>query len=106
ACACCAAPRWPASIIGACRKPDGAVTTLWTRAIDPDADHRYLNLRGAPRGAGIPYGLSDLLTSRAAADRRELTLVEGVLDVHLLRAHGIDNVAALGGTTITPDLFE
>jgi DNA primase len=32
--------------------------------------------------------------------------VEGVLDVHILRAHGIRSVAALGGSTITPDLFQ
>jgi DNA primase len=98
--------RWPGSILGAWRNPHGAVTTLWTRTIDPDADRRYLYLRGAPRGGSIPYGLSDLLASGSVSDRRELALVEGVLDVHILRAHGIRSVAALGGSTITPDLFQ
>jgi DNA primase len=33
-------------------------------------------------------------------------LVEGVLDVHVLRAHGIESVVALGGTSSGGGLFE
>jgi hypothetical protein len=38
--------------------------------------------------------------------RRHLVLVEGVLDLHQLRAHGLLSVAALGGTGARPQLFE
>jgi DNA primase len=33
-------------------------------------------------------------------------LVEGVIDVHVLRAHGVESIAALGGTASSSDLFE
>jgi DNA primase len=33
-------------------------------------------------------------------------LVEGLIDVHQLRARGIENVAALGGTSLGPATFE
>src|SRR5205823_14073781 len=51
----------------------------------------------------IPYGLSDLRNEDA---RHEVVLVEGVMDVHTLRAHGITSVAALGGTATSRALFE
>lgn len=38
--------------------------------------------------------------------RRHLVLVEGVFDLHQLRAHGLESVAALGGTGARPQLFE
>ena len=69
------------------------------------ADAKYLYLRGASRTNLPPYGLSDLLAG-TGDNRRNLVLVEGVLDLHQLRAHGINNVAALGGTAIAPNTFE
>ena len=33
-------------------------------------------------------------------------LVEGFFDLHQLRARGIENVAALGGTSVRPQTFE
>ena len=98
--------RWAGRIVGAWRDERSRVVTLWARSIEPDAEERYLYLRGAPRSAAIPYGLSDLLASASRADRAEVTLVEGVLDIHVLRAHGIRSVAALGGTSIARDTFE
>jgi hypothetical protein len=38
--------------------------------------------------------------------RRELILVEGVIDFHQLRAHGVENVAALGSLAVQPNTFE
>ncbi len=96
--------RWPGRIAGAWRDQRGTVVTLWTRTIDPADDDRYLYLRGAPRSDGTPYGLSDLLTSTSRP--ADVTLVEGVLDVHVLRAHGINSIAALGGTSLRRGQFE
>jgi DNA primase len=38
--------------------------------------------------------------------RREIALVEGFFDLHQLRARGIENIAALGGTSVRPQTFE
>jgi DNA primase len=99
--------RWPGRIVGAWRDERGKVRTLWARTPGDagDAGRRYLYLRGAARAGLPPYGLSDLLAG-SSEDRRELVLVEGVLDLHQLRARGIRNVAALGGTAAPPELFE
>jgi uncharacterized protein YndB with AHSA1/START domain len=98
--------RWPGRIVGAWSDERCRVVTLWARAIDDDAEERYLYLRGAPRVGALPYGMSDLLTSASKADRAELTLVEGVMDVPVLRATGIRSVAALGGASVGGGLFE
>jgi DNA primase len=50
-------------------------------------------------------GLPELLAAPHQR-RRAIVLVEGVMDVHMLRAHGVGNVCALGGTGARPDLFE
>jgi DNA primase len=36
----------------------------------------------------------------------EIVVVEGLIDVHQLRTRGIENVAALGGTSMRPQAFE
>lgn len=92
--------RWPGRLCGAWRNEWGKIGTFWTRAVD---DHvapgrRYLYLRGASRTNLPPYGLPPRT--------RELALVEGFLDHHQLAARGVDNVAALGGTSTNPRLFE
>jgi DNA primase len=99
--------RWPGRIVGAWRDERSRVVTLWARTTnDHDAD-RYLYLRGARRAGAIPYGLSDLLSGGARGDLEPLVLVEGVLDVHILRTHDRDAVvAALGGTAVSSRLFE
>lgn len=99
--------RWPGRLCGAWRTERGRIGTLWARSLDdrvaPDA--RYLYLRGASRTHLPPYGLSDVLAGPSAA-RRELILVEGLLDLHQLRARAVVNVAALGGTSVRPRTFE
>ncbi len=98
--------RWPGRLCGAWRDPYGRIGTLWGRALDDSAaSSRYLYLRGASRTNLPPYGVSDLL-AKPAGDRREIVLVEGFLDLHQLRARGIENIAALGGTSISPKTFE
>jgi DNA primase len=92
--------RWPGRLCGAWRNEWGRIGTFWARAVvdDEAGATRYLYLRGAGRTNLPPYGLP-----RRA---REVVLVEGFLDYHQLAARGIDNVAALGGTSTTPRLFE
>jgi DNA primase len=94
------------SLCGAWRDAYARIGTLWARALDEaDAtDTRYLYLRGASRTHLPPYGLSDVLASGRA--RHEIVLVEGLIDVHQLRARGVENVAALGGTSMRPQTFE
>jgi DNA primase len=97
--------RWPGRLCGAWRDSNGRIATFWARALDDGSDSRYLYLRGASRTDLPPYGFSDLL-ARGADLRTEMVLVEGFLDVHQLRARGVENVAALGGTSIRPRTFE
>ena len=63
-------------------------------------DSRYLYLRGASRTNLPPYGLSDLLAGTQDA-RRDVVLVEGFFDLHQLQRARIENVAALGGTSVS-----
>ena len=99
--------RWPGRLCGAWRDEYARVGTLWARSLSDSgaADTRYLYLRGASRSNLPPYGLSDVLASLPAT-RRDLVLVEGVMDLHQLRAHGIESVVALGGLGIQPRAFE
>jgi DNA primase len=69
---------------------------------DRDAATRFLYLRGGSRSGLPPYGLCQVL-KLPPSERRELVLVEGLLDVHHLRAKGMPNIAAVGGARIQPD---
>jgi DNA primase len=93
-------PRWPGRLCGAWRNEWGSIGTFWARAVDENvaADDRYLYLRGASWSKLPPYGFQ--------RRTRELVLVEGFLDHHQLAAHGVDNVAALGSTRTSVQLFE
>jgi hypothetical protein len=97
---------WPGRIVGAWRDEQTPHRqTLGTH--DPERRGRSLpHLRGAPRAGTIPYGLSDTLASSSRDQRAQILLVEGVLDVHILRAHDIQSVTALGGTASNSRLFE
>jgi DNA primase len=92
--------RWPGRLCGAWRNEWGKIGTFWARAVEDDvaSEGRYLYLRGAGRTNLPPYGLP--------RHSRELVLVEGFLDHHQLVARGVDNVAALGGTSTSRRLFE
>ena len=93
--------RWPGRLCGAWRDEWGRIGTFWARALD-NREPRYLYLRGAGRTHLPPYGLSDVLRL-PSRERRELLLVEGLVDVHHLRAKGIANIAAIGSARIQPD---
>ena len=99
--------RWPGRIIGCWRDEHDNARTLWARTISQAQEEgsRYLYLRGAARAGLPPYGLSTVLAG-APDRRREVVLVEGVIDVHSLRAHGVENVCALGGTSIRSAMFD
>lgn len=98
--------RWSGRICGAWRSERGTIRTLWARAVDEgELTSKYLYLRGARRTGLPPYGLSDVLRL-PLGERRDLVLVEGLLDVHHLRARGVANVAALGGTGADSATFE
>lgn len=99
--------RWAGRLVGAWRHERGRIGTLWVRTLDEDSDAgaRYLYLRGASRTGLPPYGLADVV-AQPVSERSELTLVEGLIDVHHLRARGVTNVAALGGTGTQPEAFE
>jgi hypothetical protein len=92
--------RWPGRLCGAWRNEQAWIGTLWARSLqDTDAASRYLYLRGASRSGLPPYGLSDILRL-PLRDRREITLVEGLIDVHHLRSKGFPSVAAIGGARV------
>jgi hypothetical protein len=88
--------RWPGRLCGAWRNQRGTIGTLWARSLqDSDSSTRYLYLRGRSRTHLPPYGLSETLRL-PPPDRREIVLVEGLIDVHKLRSHDFLNVAAIG----------
>ena len=99
--------RWQGRVLGVWRTDRGRIGTLWTRSIDPFADEasKYLYLKGASRTDLAPYGFADLRGEGIEA-RREVILVEGLLDVHQLRARGMRSVVAVGGTSAPPAMFE
>jgi len=95
--------RWPGRLCGAWRDERSNIRTFWARTLhDADTAPKFLYLRGAGRSVLPPYGLSDVL-KLPPPDRRELLLVEGLLDVHHLRAHGLANIAAVGAARVQPD---
>jgi hypothetical protein len=97
--------RWSGRLCGAWRDDHANIRTLWARTLhDADTAPKFLYLRGARRSDLPPYGLSDVL-KLPPRERRELVLVEGLLDVHHLRAHGLANVAAVGGARIRLDML-
>jgi DNA primase len=96
--------RWSGRLCGGWRDERGRIRTLWARSLEPAADVRYLYLRGASRTNLPPYGLSWVL--KQAPRPRDMLLVEGLLDVHHLRALGYETVGAVGGTGTRPPLFE
>ncbi len=97
--------RWVGRLCGGWRDERGRIGTLWARSLDSSEDGvRYLYLRGASRTHLPPYGLSWVL--KETPRPREVLLVEGLLDVHHLRAAGYGTVAAVGGTGTSPRLFE
>jgi len=87
--------RWPGRLCGAWHDERRRIRTLWARSLrDSDSSTRYLYLRGASRSGLPPYGLSEVLRL-PPAERHELVLLEGLIDVHKLRSHGFRNSMSL-----------
>ena len=93
--------RWPSRLCGAWRDERGRIGTFWARALhDSDSATRYLYLRGAARTDLPPYGLSEVLRL-PSGERREIVLVEGLIDVHHLRGRGYPTVVAAGSARVS-----
>lgn len=94
--------RWPGRLCGAWRDEHRRIGTLWARSLsDSDSSTRYLYLRGASRSELPAYGIFDVMRL-PPAERREVVLVEGLLDVHHLRAKGFPAIAAIGSARMHP----
>lgn len=87
--------RWEGRLVRPLRGPDGRIASYLARDLTGKAEDgaKYLYLVGHSKPSFV--GLDTALRS---LDGRHLLLVEGVLDLDLLWARGITNVAALGGS--------
>jgi DNA primase catalytic core len=87
---------WTGRVVLPWRDERGHLVTVAARDITGRAEDslKYLYLRNHEKGTA--FGL-DVAVRSEAARREGLVLVEGLLDVVLLRARGMENVAALGG---------
>jgi len=101
-------PAWMGRLVGPWRDRRGRLATLFARNVDGGANTsaKYLYLRGASKRDLVAFGLDVALAT--VAGRHDLVLVEGLLDVLLLQALGVTNVAAVGGSgrELTADRFE
>jgi DNA primase len=88
--------RWAGRLLIPWRDARGRVSTVAARDLAGTAEEgaKYLYLKGGTKP--IPFGL-DVVKDSEAARREGVVVVEGLLDVVLLQARGLDNVAALGG---------
>lgn len=89
--------RWAGRLLIPWRDARGRVSTVAARDLTGTAEEgaKYLYLKGATKPPA--FGL-DVAKDSQATRREGLVLMEGLLDVVLLQARGLDNVAALGGS--------
>jgi replicative DNA helicase/DNA primase len=89
--------RWEGRLLIEWRDARGRIATIAARDLTESAEEgaKYLYLKGGTKPPA--YGL-DVVKDSDAARREGVVLVEGLLDVVLLQARGLDNVAALGGS--------
>ena len=88
--------RWTGRLLIPWRDAVGRVATVAARDTTGTAEEgaKYLYLKGGTKPPA--FGL-DVAKASASARREGLVLVEGLLDVVLLHARGMEKVAALGG---------
>lgn len=89
--------RWAGRLLIPWRDARGRVSTVAARDLTKSAEEgaKYLYLKGGTKPPA--FGL-DVVKDSETARREGVVLVEGLLDVVLLQARGLDNVAALGGS--------
>lgn len=87
---------WTGRVVFPWRDERGRIVTVAARDTTGKVEDslKYLYLRDHEKGTA--FGL-DVAVRSETARREGLVLVEGLLDVVLLQALGVDNVAALGG---------
>lgn len=89
--------RWEGRLVGAWRDRWGHVETFFARDLTGKADEgaKYLYRAGTRKEDLVAFGLDVALKNEEG--RKDLVLVEGVLDVVSLHRLGFRNVAAIGG---------
>ena len=89
--------RWAGRLLIPWRDARGRVSTVAARDLTGSAEEgaKYLYLKGGTKPPA--FGL-DVVKDSETARREGVVLVEGLLDVVLVQARGLDNVAALGGS--------
>jgi replicative DNA helicase len=89
--------RWAGRLLIPWRDARGRVSTVAARDLTGSAEEgaKYLYLKGGTKPPA--FGL-DVVKDSETARREGVVLVEGLLDVVLLQARGLDTVAALGGS--------
>lgn len=96
--------RWAKRLLIPWRDVQGRVSTVAARDLTGSAEEgaKYLYLKGGTKPPA--FGL-DVVKDSETARREGVVLVEGLLDVVLLQARGLHNVAALGGSggLLTPE---
>lgn len=89
--------RWTGRLLIPWRDARGRVSTVAARDLTGSAEDgaKYLYMKGGTKPPA--FGL-DVVKDSETARREGVVLVEGLLDVVLLQARGLDTVAALGGS--------
>lgn len=75
------------------REPVGRIKGIVARSIKPDTEPKYFYSTGLKRD-------EFLFNLRAVKGDKDLVIVEGLLDSLIATARGIDNVVALGGSSL------
>ena len=87
---------WQHPLITLWKDSTGRAIGMVGRAIKNEAEPKYLYTPSMKRDVGL-LGLTK------ARGRRQIMLVEGVMDVKLLQAKGVHNVVATGGTSLSKE---
>ena len=96
---------WPGRLVGELRDRRGSLENVWARTLTGE-EPKYLYLSGAPKTDLGAFGLHEAL--RTPESRRDLLLVEGLVDTVSLPLRGFPAVAAIGGAgkEMTPARWE
>jgi len=97
--------RWKGRIVHPWRDHRGKLATIWARDItgkpESETGPKYLYLHGGEKPC--PFLLREALSQ---GGRKNLVLVEGVIDALRFHHEGLQNVAALGGLGASVDMLK